>query len=208
MQPFEKASEESRRRNESPFTYAKQAITAVGGGFALNKALPLLNKFIPENLATKGLKKIDPRFGGFIKKAMSSGFDFDEIREFITEKVDKKNPKEDRNIIQQYSPELFQFIDQEVKKGRSAIEAGAIAQNDKRFSQVINKLSKDHKTPWSNILESVFGGNQTGQTTNSGSNQEQSQQMQTQSNQGLDPWLAQLLQKGNEILKRARGNHG
>ncbi len=102
-------------------------------------------------------------------------------------------PKENRNIIEQYSPELHQFIDQEVKNGRDLLQAGALAQNDKRFSKIIDKLSKDHKTPWSNILQAVYGGAQQSQP------QVQPQQSQQQSGQGQQA-LASILEKINQRL--------
>jgi len=170
MQPYQEASQEIRRQGELPIkalkTAASIAATAGGakiGGLALNKVMPFLSKYIPEDLAIKGLSKVDPRFGKFINKALGEGFDFNEVKDFIGGKAEegqenKKEPaKQSKNIIEQESPELHQFIDQEIRKGRKPIEAAALAQNDKRFSGAIQKLMKAHKTPWSSIIESIFG---------------------------------------------------
>src|SRR6185312_10659550 len=109
--------------------------------------------------------------------------------------TDKQEPpKESRNIIQQYSPELHQFIDQEVRKGHKPIEAGAIAQADKRFKDIISKLTKDHQTPWSNILESVYGGGEQALPP------QNPQQPQQQSGQGQQALMA-ILQK----IQQSRG---
>jgi hypothetical protein len=166
MEPYQRATEEIRRQGELPLDLAKKAVsvgsaaaTGLAGGAAIGRVLPFLNKYVPQDLAIKGLSKLDPRFGKFINKALSAGQSFDEIKDYIggkAEEEEQKVAKESRNIIQQYSPELHQFIDQEVKKGNSPFEAGTRAQKDKRFSNIISKLSKDHKTPWSNIIESVF----------------------------------------------------
>jgi hypothetical protein len=167
MQPYHEATKEIRRQGELPLKAAKTignvgatAATAYLGGGVINRVLPFLSQYIPQDLVKKGLSKIDPRYGKFIDKALAGGQSIDEIKDFIGEKIKESpegKPKEERNIIQQYSPELHEFIDQEVKKGRKPVEAGAIAQQDKRFSKIIDKLSKDHKTPWSNILESIYG---------------------------------------------------
>lgn len=105
--------------------------------------------------------------------------------------------KEGRNIIQQYSPELHQFIEEQVKNGRNPIEAGAIAQNDKRFSSIINKLSKDHKTPWSNILQTVYG---QGELQSLQPEQNQQQQLQQKPGQGQAALMAIL-----EQIRKSRG---
>jgi len=55
---------------------------------------------------------------------MNDGHEFDEVKDFIEEKgvseLEKaEKPKEHRNVIQQYSPELFQFLEDQVKQGRN-----------------------------------------------------------------------------------------
>lgn len=163
-----------------------------------SKIMPFLNQYIPSALAVKGIERVSPKLGSFLRKGKDMGLDIEEGLNFFKEKFssDKSNEpaKENRNIIQQYSPELHQFIDQQVKSGRSAIEAGAIAQADKRFSGIINKLSKDHKTPWSNILESVYGQAQS--SNDSATNQQQNQQ----SGQGQVALM--------EILKKIQQSRG
>lgn len=199
MIPYQEATEAIRGQSEMPIRALKTAgslalsgtagVSALKGASLLKRALPFFNKYIPQDVAIKGLNKIDPRFGKFINKAMSEGKTFEEIKEFIqslNEKADQIVPETDptdylnasgfpkkkedktaekkeektidkRNLIQQYSDELFQFIENEINKGRPVIEAGALAQNDKRFTKIIDKLTKDHKTTWSNILQTIFG---------------------------------------------------
>lgn len=164
-------------------TAANVAATVGAAGLGA-KILPWLSEYIPTDLAMKGLEKVSPKTADFLRRGQSLGLDVKEGMEYIKDefsKSEEKNPKESRNVIQQYSPELHQFIDQEIKKGRNALEAGAIAQSDKRFKDVINKLTKDHKTPWSGILESVYGSTQQAP-------------VQPQQTQGLDPQLAQIIQ--------------
>lgn len=204
MIPYQEAGEATKKQGEAPLkaikTAGSLALGTAGGGLALSKVMPFLSKYIPQDLATKALSKIDPRFGKFIKNALGSGFKYDEVKQFIEEKAiegkDQEPAKQNRNIIQQYSPELHEFIDQEIKSGRSPIEAGAIAQNDKRFINVIKKLSKEHKTSWSNILQSIYGGIGQSQSPQ----QSQPSQPSQQPGQGQQA-LMSILQK----IQQSRG---
>ncbi len=225
MQPYQEASEAIRSGNEFPIHIAKNAaLTYAGGGIAsagakaASKLIPkigsLINKYIPDKLMAAGLAKLDPRFKKFIQGAVEQGYSMEDIRSFLGEKTDEsaqespgnaenpqestKNPKDNRNIIEQYSPELHQFIDQEVKKGRKPLEAGAIAQNDKRFKDVINKISKDHKTPWSSILESVYGALQSPNANQQSQSIQEPQQGQPAQAQG-DKW-GQIGQALKDVL--------
>lgn len=172
MQPYQEASDEFTKQSYRPF----EAAGAVGGAgiktAISGKIMSMLNKYIPANLAIKGLNKIDPRLGKFLSLGQEMGYSEDELKGFIENKVtenpsENKQPKENRNIIEQYSPELNEFLKEQIGSGRKPIEAAAIAQNDKRFSSIIQKLSNDHKTPWSSIIESVFGQGQIAQQSQS-----------------------------------------
>jgi hypothetical protein len=209
MQPYQKASQERQRHEQLPFRVAEaglgvasRAVPYAAGGALFQRALPFLSKYIPEDLAIKGLSKIDPRFGKFISKAMQEGESFEQVKSFIQGKVDEGleniHKKDNRNIIEQYDPDLHQYIDQEIKKGRSPIEAGALAQLQKKFMKSITKLTKDHKTPWSGILESVYGAAQ--EPNSQPIQQDDQQQSEQQPGQGQQALMA-ILQK----IQQARG---
>jgi hypothetical protein len=214
MQPYQEAAEHNRRYGESGINALKYAgIGALGtlgsraASTLIAKIAPLLNPKVPETFAKKALEKVDPRLGKFVKTAEGMGATFDETRDFIQNKIDTSQAaKENRNIIEQESPELHSFLDQEIRKGRKPVEAGALAQNDKRFASIVKKLMKAHKTPWSSIVESIFGNGQMAQPSQQQGQQEQPQAQQgQQQGQGLDPQVAQILQQGNEIMKRFMG---
>lgn len=206
MQPYQEATEEIRRQGELPLKAAKtlgsigaSAATAYLGGGVINRVLPFLSKYIPEDLAIKGLNKIDPRYGKFINKALSAGKSFEEVKEFIGEKIQGKQEStektpEQRSIIEQYSPELFQFLKGEIDKGRAPLEAGALAQSQGSFKNIIKKMSEDHKAPFSSILESVFGGaQQPKQQMQQPQDQNLSQQRQGNGDQALLAALDKML---------------
>jgi len=212
MQPYQEASEATRRSGEGVTKLAKYAgagvASAAGGKLAsvlAGRVGALLSPYISEGMFSKGLEKIDPRFGKFIKGALKEGYDIDEIKDFIGEKVKKtqaaEQPQEKGNIVAQYSPELHQFILDQIQQGRSPVEAGALAQLEskgaKGFKSVIDKITKDHKAPWSAILQTVYGQGQEAQPQ---TNNQAPGDAPAQGGQGQQALMA-ILQK----LQQARG---
>lgn len=162
------------------------AATIAGGVAAAStaKILPWLSSYIPVDLAMKGISKVSPKLGDFLKRGQAAGLNIEEGIQYLRDQAPKqeKVAKENRNIIEQYSPELHQFILGEIKLGRNAMQAGALASADKkRFKKIIDKITKDHKTPWSAILQTVYGSGETQQKSPNPPEQPQ----QTQSN---DKW--------------------
>lgn len=166
MNPYEKTAEEMRRQSEGPKRFAKAAggigtaIAAPSFAPMLARAAPFLSQYIPEDLAIKGLSKISPQFGKFIQDSLGDGYEFKEVKDFIGEQItdsQKEEPKQNGNIIKQYSPELHQFLDEQIRKGRGVLEAGADAARNKGFKNIISMITKDHKSPWSAILKTVYG---------------------------------------------------
>jgi hypothetical protein len=213
MQPYQEASQEIKRQGELPFTILKKAgniatsaalggAALSGGSSILKKALPFLNKYIPENLAIKGLSKINPAFGKFINKAKEGGKSFDEIKEFITEQLgeakqetenENQPEKDNRNIIEQYSPELHGYILDQIKKGMSPLQAADSSNFLQKHKDIIKKITKDHKAPWSSIVESTYG--QAGKAPI----QEEQMQQQPQQMQQQPQQIQQQVQKqGNQ----------
>lgn len=181
MQPYQLAAEEQKRQGEMPITALKKAgsLTAgIGsaaiagklGGIAFDKVAPFLSKYIPQDLAIKGLNKIDPRFGKFISKAMSAGKTFEEANGFISGKMDEetknevegeaKAPKEELNIIQKYSPELHEFLVSEIKKGKPAKTAAILSRMERKgmkdFKKIIRKIEQDHKAEFEDLVEKIY----------------------------------------------------
>lgn len=190
MQPYQKASEQvqnqSRVPGEALMKLGKVGASIVGGSAVLNRIAPFLNEHIPNNIASKALSKIDPRFGKFIQGSLANGQSMDEVMGFIKDKMSPEaedKPKEQRNIIQQYSPELHKFMEGQIQQGRPALEAGAVAQSNPKFQKIIQKMSKDHKSDWSAILQTVYGQAQQPQSK-AGLQPEQQMQQQGQPQQG------------------------
>ncbi len=208
MRPDEQASMAEIERHKSKNQMIKKGLSLAGraAGAALgagvsSKVMPFLSEYIPTDLALKGISKVAPKMGDFLKRGMEQGLNLKEGLDYIKSRFESPNEqsqaKDQRTIVEQYSPELHQFMEQEIKGGRRPIEAGALAQNDKRFEKIIKKMSEDHKTPWSKILEGVYGAGETSQTQQQ---QPQPQQQAQQPGGGQEALMA-ILQK----LQQARG---
>lgn len=214
MEYYQKASEALRQGEEYPLQLLKNAgLTALGGGAAsfgskaLSKLVPavgaLINQYVPENLSISGLNKIDPRFGKFIQGAIKEGYSYEDLREFIGDKINKSQSsepaKQNKNIIEQYSPELHQFILGEIQSGQTPMQAGARAVFDKskNFEKIIRKMEKDHKTNWSDIIETIYGNQEKAQTSNQP--QQSNQQEQKENGSGQQALMA-ILEKINQRL--------
>lgn len=211
MRPDEQANEAEVDRDRKFRSNVKSGISslgvaggAVGAGVA-GKIMPFLSKYIPTDLAIKGISKISPKIGDFLKRGQSMGLDMEEGLQYVKEQFEPKQEaaKENRNIVEQYSPELHQFILGQIQEGRSPIEAGAIARmgrkGEEHLKKAIDKIEKDHKAPWSSILETVYGGQGSQQPQQPG-NQQQDPNAQQQPGQGQAALMA-ILQK----LQQSRG---
>lgn len=213
MQPFEQASRALRESADYPVNISKKAaLTAVGsaagylGLSSLKGILPkiqaFVSDFLPEKISSQGLKSVDPRMKNFIDKAEEEGYDFSEIKSFIKQKLNKEEPinKVKENPIQKYSSDLHDFIVQEIGKGRSPLQAGALAEmgvGGKNFNQVIGKLKKDLNSTWANIVESVYGSSQQAQPQ-----QPQSPQQAPQQAASTQPIQAQSGDKWSQIASQ------
>jgi hypothetical protein len=109
-------------------------------------------------LAIKGLSKINPKLGAFVQKAMDSGYDFSEIKDFIGEKIGQSQAKTtgNENIVEKYDPNLHAFVKEEIGKGTNLDEIRRKSITDPKFKKSIDKLVKDHKISWGSILNTIY----------------------------------------------------
>lgn len=177
MEPYQEAAEATRRSGEIPLNtlkYAGGAILGTAGlgiaGKVINKILPLLSPLVPESFAKKALGKIDPRLGAFISKAESEGTDFPETRDFLQKKVDdtlaQQSAQENKNIIQKYSPELHDFMKDALGKGTGLITAATQANTNAKFRPIIEKITKENKTSWPELVDLIYGSVGEGEKEN------------------------------------------
>ena len=184
-------------------SFGTAGLAAKAGG----KILPFLSQYIPEELAYKGINKVMPKLGAFLKDGMAQGLSLksglDYLKSEFGENSETQEPaKENRNIVEQYSPNLHQYILDLIKQGNTPIQAGTKAKKflDKKHQDIIKKIENDHKTDWARIIESVYGGQGMALPQSSGNSgqmqqQQPSQQNMQQQGQGLDPGIQAALQK-------------
>lgn len=216
MQPYQEAAETTRRSGEGSISALKYAGTAALGAAGakaassiISRVAPLLSQYIPQEFAKKGLSKVDPRFGKFIDKAEDEGFDFDEIRDFIGEKIEKsaKQKLENKsssqpNLIGQASPELQSFIEQQIQAGKAPDHAAALAMPRAEFSDIVRKIEKQSGKRFTALVRDLYDGKAIEQPESKAASQGQQPQ---QPQQGLDPGVAQILQQGQALLQKFQG---
>lgn len=174
MQPYQEASEEIQRQGQFPKrlletagSIASTAITGYGAGVALNKVLPFLNKYIPKDLAIKGLSKIDPRFGKFINTALGNGESFEGIKDFIKQKMDSTSEEKPKSkgvihddLIEMYSPDLSKMIEEMIDSGETAETAAAVVKSSpKQFSKYkdsIKQIEEHAGQDFSSIVKHIY----------------------------------------------------
>ncbi len=164
LRPDEKASltdiESSKRHDEKIKSTIKNVASAgtVGvGGYAASKIAPFLSQFITSDIALKGISKVSPKVGEFLRNGMESGLDLKSGLDFLKQNISKEPAKEDRNIIEQHSPELHSFISDEIKKGTTPLKAAENASKSGKFSKIIDKIQKDQKIGWGKIIQDLYG---------------------------------------------------
>lgn len=208
LRPDEKASLEEIERDQrvrGRFSSVGKGTAALGsialgagfakaGGDIASRLMPFFNEYVPVDLAVKGISKISPKIGNFLKKGMDLGLDAQEGLQFVKQKMTPPN----ENIVEKYSPDLHQFILSEIQKGRSPLEAGALAtlenSGSKGFKKIIEKITKDHNASWSSILETAYGQQQPNTTQ-----QPSTTTPQRQPGQG-EQALMSILEKINQRL--------
>jgi hypothetical protein len=215
--PDEIASESQIEENKQTDANFKKAAnlgltlgtTALGVGLS-SKVLPFLNEYIPTDLALKGISKVSPQLGNFLKKGMSVGLDIQEGLSFIKDNLMKGSEQkapEQKNIIEQYDDQLHSFMKDLISKGRSPLEAGALAKISGKFDKSILKMEKENKANFSSIIESVYGKedqkNKPTSNPNTAPKTPIQAQAPTQTPQGgsIQPELVAALQKIQQAMK-------
>lgn len=101
LRPDEKAAaadiEKSKRHDAALKSGLKTAgsIAATAGGLAItSRILPFLNDLIPTDLAIKGISKISPKIGDYLKRGIESGLSIKDGLNFLKKQA---MPKEEEN---------------------------------------------------------------------------------------------------------------
>ena len=139
-------------------TVAPVALASKIGGSALaSRIAPFINEYVPVDLAMKGINKLSPQLGNFLKKGQEAGLDVKEGLNFIKESLGNDSAKNNKNIIEQESKELHDFVLNEIKKGTNPMAAGLMASNEGKFKGAIKKLKEKTKLNWGDLVNQIFG---------------------------------------------------
>ena len=218
MRSDERANEEQIRRSQGRDKLLKQgaglalsAGTAALGAGVASKIVPLLSEYIPMDLAMKGISKVSPKVGEFLKRGQSLGLDMKEgfnfIRENLAPKQETEEPAQEHPILQEAKifeaefPKIAQAIANLMKSGRTPIEAAEIIEKSlpKEIKSVEKKLGKKFK----DFILNIFG-NEPQQTQQPPTQKPQAQQPQQSQNE-VDPQLLELVQGIRSSLQGLKG---
>ncbi len=242
LRPDELASESEIRKAKtrtgdvrSILETASSFGTAGIGAKAASKILPLINQYIPEDLALKGINKIMPNVGNFLKQGMKQGLSLKSGLDFLKQNLQPQQqdqPQEDPIIKQAKDfetsyPDIIKALMAKINEGQPPEAAAAILKNSAPFSQKIKKIEKDTGKNFIDFILEMMGGNTSsqmqkpnqGQSIPGGSAEGNAfGNLQTpkgasgssspQQSGGLDPQLAQLMQGIRGSIQNLRGGNG
>jgi len=161
MRPDEEANQADIERDQRFRGNVGRALgtaASIGIGGAASRVIPFLSNFIPTDLAMKGISKVNPKLGNFLQRGQSMGLDVKEGIQYIKDSISpNQSLKEEKNIIQKYSPELHEFIKEKIGGGIGLIAAATQANTDPKFRSVIEKMVKENKTSWPELVDLIYG---------------------------------------------------
>lgn len=215
LRPDELSANSQIRRNIEQSQMAKKGIkTAIGIGTSIagaglaSKALPFLNELIPADLALKGINKVAPEIGKFLKKGQSMGLNLKEGLDFLRNNLQpkKEEQQQENPVVKQAKdfetnyPDIIQALMGYINNGRSPQEAATILKQLTPFNQKIKKIEKDNGKNFVDFIVEMMGGNQSSQMQQPRQNSAQGQ------SQGLDPQLMQIMSGIRSSIQNIKGN--
>lgn len=214
MRPDEKANLSEIERDQQLRRNIGKGVSAIGtlgtaglGAGLAAKITPFLSQHIPVDLAIKGINKISPKLGQFLKRGQSMGLDIEEGIEYIKGQMKPKEDSPEQNpfsFLARYSPQLAQIIRTHIQGGRSPKEAAALAYTTGKFNKEIQNIQKDTKENFEDYLERLFM-NAKGNSEDSGMMQQQGQPQQGQPQQQQGGQGQQALMAILQKLQQTRG---
>lgn len=210
LRPDEAAAQANMERERRSGDNIKRGISsavslggAIAGAGAFTKVLPFLSEHIPLDMAIKGISKVSPKVGDFLRRGQESGLDLKEGLEFIKEKIsgNKQNLPEEKNAIQMHSQKLFDLVEEMINQGASPMEAASKVSSDKNSQSIIKQMEKEYKADWYSIVESIFGKGDTAKRQQAQQaphpNSARGQQLSREAQQGQPTAQPQNQQGGN-----------
>jgi len=227
LQPYQQASDEIQRQSSIPGKALRSVGTAAsvlaGGGGLLSRILPFLNQHIPEELIRKGLNKINPAIGNFVSSALNSGHNIDEVKDFITEKLNPQEEKQEEEEGNNYLPVPLEFnsfsefekyypnVSKIIRKQARNYTVKELVDNIKKTPELSQEVQKGEKDTGKDLLDymrELFG--ETSSQNNSAKTQPNAQDQLTpfRKFEASYPHIAQAIgkQSGKYSLKQIIDN--
>lgn len=139
--------------------------SALGSGKYLSNIFPFLNRYVPQDLALKGISKVSPKVGEFLKAGMSSGLTLDSGLDFLRNSVGSSGEDESAvdamkdNPIWRFSKKLASFVEDAFKTGHTLDEVFGMATSPgNKFQKEIRHVEKSIGMPFRDLLRSIYGG--------------------------------------------------
>lgn len=188
MRPDERANATQLQENERRSNALKSGIGTLAAGTALG-GLGNLGRLGNAALGAIG-NVISSKQRGDEKNA-SSG----------TAPISPSSSVSPRDILAKHDPKLANYVEGHISKGRSPLEAGALAIATKKFTKPISKIEREHKTPFVDLLTNIYG--QGGQNVQDIGQQPMQPQQNQQPNVRED--ILNRIAQANQILDQLQG---
>lgn len=218
MRPDEIASEDEAERNkrlEGRIGSGLKSAASIGIGGLGAKIAPFLSELIPVDLAMKGINKLAPKVGQFLKKGQEMGLNLKEGLDFLKKNRGEKEP-EKKELAKESGGQTDSFFSQAFKHLKSGREVNGKSHPFLIYAkQYVDagkiKDEEDLKVLYDQFIKQKSGQQKKGSTGVSQGLQEQfnqgygpqgqAQQQQPQQQQGVGPGqqaLMAILQKINQ----------
>lgn len=212
LRPDEKTSQYRIEQSEKLANTVKSTALGLGsaafGAGLTSRILPFLSEFIPADLAMKGISKVSPQIGKFLKNGQDMGLGLKEGLDFLKNKM---NPQQEQkqnspiDMIKGYSPELSEFLMKHIQSGRQPQEAAAMAKMPGKFDKDVRNIEKDTGENFVDLINRLFGVQQPSPTqqpqAQQGAAQPQQSQQAAQQSQQPNQGDAALMAALDKILK-------
>jgi hypothetical protein len=208
LRPDELSSLSQIERNKRKDSLIKKGASAVvgtgatllGAGLA-SKVMPFLNEFVPLELALKGINKVAPQIGQFLKKGQSMGLNVQQGLQFLKNNLQPNQQTQQANPLQEFEtnyPDIAQALNGYIQQGQSPDAAAAILKSSTPFGKKIQDLEKSVGKNFIDYVLELFGNpqQQISQQPQQAAPQAQQQMQQAQQGQqagGLNPQLMQIM---------------
>jgi hypothetical protein len=208
LRPDELSSLSQIERNKRKDSLIKKGASAVvgtgatllGAGLA-SKVMPFLNEFVPLELALKGINKVAPQIGQFLKKGQSMGLNVQQGLQFLKNNLQPNQQTQQANPLQEFEtnyPDIAQALNGYIQQGQSPDAAAAILKSSTPFGKKIQDLEKSVGKNFIDYVLELFGNpqqqiSQQPQQAAPQAQQQMQQPHQAQQPGGINPQLQQIM---------------